>query len=464
MQTLVGLEESVNSWLPSDATGAPASSQISSKQLAELIRDAPKLTPLKTKVAALVEPEHCAHVEERLTAASNQYQTWAICWDCHSRWKLPMEWHRTASPKKPRAKASASSSAAEAFKKEIQGRMEAEMRAEFAHKVQEQALNSQSMMLQLRSTHAEVDQMRERLSNQAMANLEEMGQLQCAIEEDTRMKAQLSQMRWNQEVQQVMMNEYATMAMGQEVPRSSRLPPQRDAHVCRKNFTCGGGDSEGVQDCGSLAHGESGGGIGSEQQNGEEATEQVSDKVESGIPTQEVWVKLTGDGMAERVEEFSRCPHFGIQDVFVKDGNEAFAIADVEELVFEDECFVVLRQSVKDAAEDWLPEVEETALPRKTKKQLRRALNDGVVNQAFAVEVSEESSTPRGWLKFPTMEFLVQHALSRSAQTMAYRERLPSSRVLKMHSLSRSARFIARREWRLWHKDANSKLGSRMTS
>ena len=183
---------------------------------------------------------------------------------------------------------------------------------------------------------------------------------------------------------------------GTEVPRSSRLPPQRDAHVCRKNFTCGGGDSEGVQDCGSLAHGESGGGIGSEQQNGEEATEQVSDKVESGIPTQEVWVKLTGDGMAERVEEFSRCPHFGIQDVFVKDGNEAFAIADVEELVFEDECFVVLRQSVKDAAEDWLPEVEETALPRKTKKQLRRALNDGVVNQAFAVEVSEESSTPRG--------------------------------------------------------------------
>jgi hypothetical protein len=215
VQTLVGLEESVNSWLPSDATGAPASSQISSRQLAELIRDAPKLTPLKTKVAALVEPEHCAHVEERLTAASNQYQTWAICWDCHSRWKLPMEWHRTASPKKPRAKASASSSAAEAFKKEIQGRMEAEMRAEFAHKVQEQALNSQSMMLQLRSTHAEVDQMRERLSNQAMANLEEMGQLQCAIEEDTRMKAQLSQMRWNQEVQQVMMNEYATMAMGQ---------------------------------------------------------------------------------------------------------------------------------------------------------------------------------------------------------------------------------------------------------
>ena len=29
------------------------------------------------------------------------------------------------------------------------------------------------------------------------------------------MKAQLSQMRWNQEVQQIMMNEYATMAMGQ---------------------------------------------------------------------------------------------------------------------------------------------------------------------------------------------------------------------------------------------------------
>lgn len=107
-------------------------------------------------------------------------------------------------------------------------------------------------------------------------------------------------------------------------------------------------------------------------------------------------MRLTGDGMAERVEEFSRCPHFGIQDVFVKDGNEAFAIADVEELVFEDECFVVLRKSAKDAAEDWLPEVEETALPRKTKKQLRRALNDGVMNQVFAVEVSEESSSPRG--------------------------------------------------------------------
>ena len=214
IQTLVGLEESVNSWLPSEAAEAkPASSQISSRQLAELIREAPRLPPLKTKVAAIVEPEDCAHVEERLTAASNQYQTWAICWDCHARWKLPKEWHRVASPKKPRAKASAASSS-ESFK-EIRGRLEAEVRAEFANKVQEQSLNSQNMLMQLRSTHAEVDQLRERLSNQAMANLEEMGQLQCAMEEDRQMKHQVAQMKWNQGIQQFMLNEYATMAMGQ---------------------------------------------------------------------------------------------------------------------------------------------------------------------------------------------------------------------------------------------------------
>lgn len=184
---------------------------------------------------------------------------------------------------------------------------------------------------------------------------------------------------------------------GQDLSGGLRLSQCGDVSVCREDRSGGRSDSEGVGGVGQAAHREAGGIFHQTgAQECEEGSQQVTDEViGSSLPLQDVWVNVRGDGMVERVEAFSECPHFSLQGVFVKDQHETFAIYDIEELAFEDECFCVLRRSQKDLVEDFVDDVEETALPKKLKNQLRRALNDAVSQRRFAVEVSG-GSLPRG--------------------------------------------------------------------
>lgn len=91
LEALVGLEESVHSWLPAATTGAQHSTP-SSKQLAEHIVQADMLAPLKSKSKPTKNLEVCAHDEDKLVLGANQYTTWVTCRDCHCRWTAPRSW------------------------------------------------------------------------------------------------------------------------------------------------------------------------------------------------------------------------------------------------------------------------------------------------------------------------------------------------------------------------------------
>jgi hypothetical protein len=90
VQSLVGLEESVQLWLPSGTDGDQQLSLTSSEQLAEFIQIAEGMPPLQTKTKPPMEPEVCDHPGVRLTKGGNQHGKWVICLDCNARWKIPM--------------------------------------------------------------------------------------------------------------------------------------------------------------------------------------------------------------------------------------------------------------------------------------------------------------------------------------------------------------------------------------
>lgn len=98
LEALVGLEESVHSWLPADTAGTQLSTP-SSKQLAEHIAHADQLAPIKSKSNPAKNLETCRHEEDKLVMGANQYSSWVSCRDCHARWAAPRSW--TTIKKKP---------------------------------------------------------------------------------------------------------------------------------------------------------------------------------------------------------------------------------------------------------------------------------------------------------------------------------------------------------------------------
>ena len=122
VQMLVGLEESVHSWLPQAPTSTPLS-PMSSEQLAEAIITAEPLAPMKTKTAPAIEHSLCRHKSTRLATSHNQYSAWIVCWDCHSRWKIAKELVPTTTRRKPPPKEEtkgAGASSADRYEEEIQ--------------------------------------------------------------------------------------------------------------------------------------------------------------------------------------------------------------------------------------------------------------------------------------------------------------------------------------------------------
>lgn len=137
LQELIGLEESVNSWLP-QASADLQPSRLSSKQLAEYVVTAEPMKPLQGKTSVSKTVAECQHAMDRLTMGGNQYGSWVICWDCHSRWRAPPG--HVQEGKKTKAKAAAApASSGEEFKTQAaKEKIAMEIRAEFEKEYQSQ--------------------------------------------------------------------------------------------------------------------------------------------------------------------------------------------------------------------------------------------------------------------------------------------------------------------------------------
>ena len=107
LQQLIGLEDSVHGWLPSPGSAQKDSLHLSSEQLAEHIKTAQKLPPMKSKVRAVQEVETCGHPADRLQTGANQHAAWVNCLDCHQRWALPKQ--SSSKETKPQKSTAASS-------------------------------------------------------------------------------------------------------------------------------------------------------------------------------------------------------------------------------------------------------------------------------------------------------------------------------------------------------------------
>ena len=191
LQTLIGLEDSVNLWLPQESTEAP-SSPLSSKQLAEVIKDAELIAPMRAQVPPVKMRDQCPHVAERLATGANQHAGWIVCWDCHARWKVDKS---LVVPKvkkeKPKSKASAQmpalphvstpASSADLFQEEMRART-------MAHQKKEQIYQEHVASLQ---------------------------QLTTAGQDEVRnLRAELEMVAKEKKIQEIMMSEYGAMAMG----------------------------------------------------------------------------------------------------------------------------------------------------------------------------------------------------------------------------------------------------------
>jgi hypothetical protein len=201
VQSLVGLEESVQLWLPSGTDGDQQLSLTSSEQLAEFIQIAEGMPPLQTKTKPPMEPEVCDHPGVRLTKGGNQHGKWVICLDCNARWKIPMSPTAKLKPKSAAVKkvkeeqvkeeppSGAASSAAERFNLQ---RLEEQIRKKVGLEHQAQYADALKMMT-------------------------------CAVNEKSEqaeqiktLKMELMQTQHNLRVTTLMADSYGAMAIGQD--------------------------------------------------------------------------------------------------------------------------------------------------------------------------------------------------------------------------------------------------------
>lgn len=114
---------------------------------------------------------------------------------------------------------------------------------------------------------------------------------------------------------------------------------------------------------------------------------------------EETWVRLRQHGgVAERLRALQNTGFFEAKEVFVE-FEDGMCSTSIEELTEEDaECLVKINMNNKLRFEDELEEVEETALPKKVKTQLRAAeksRQESLEEKSFQVDVSEVFSKPR---------------------------------------------------------------------
>ena len=189
---------------------------------------------------------------------------------------------------------------------------------------------------------------------------------------------------------------------GPGVPPSPRLSRQRDAHLCRESpEVLGGGaaprrssDESERRDC----------------RDGETTSERFGSSQKCFIEgswcekggqneKQSTWVRLKRPtNLREKVKEFGKTGLFAVAGIFVEESEALLEVKDEAELDFEDECLVKVQETLRGRCEDEVEEAYEAALPRKLKKQLRKAfsyLSNRSESEQFPVAVSEVYSQPR---------------------------------------------------------------------
>lgn len=112
-------------------------------------------------------------------------------------------------------------------------------------------------------------------------------------------------------------------------------------------------------------------------------------------------MRLKGEGAKERMRAIEESAYYEIAELYIE-GVEGglFAVNYAEELEDGEHYVVKMRPTMKTLVEDEISEVEETALPKKTKTRLRRVEGqerrvEGEQGGTFAVDVAEVYSPPR---------------------------------------------------------------------
>ena len=203
---------------------------------------------------------------------------------------------------------------------------------------------------------------------------------------------------------------------GSEVSGAQRLPRCGDACIRPSAF----GGAEGSDAAGSSAEGncegeqqfsvesgaqrrrvgcDHGPRVGQERVTEDPREEHCHQQEQNPLKVEETWVRLKQHGgVAERLKVLQNKGFFEAKEVFVE-FEDGMCSTSVEDLTEEDvECLVKINMNSKVRFEDELEEVEETALPKKLKTQLRAAeksRQESLEEESFQVDVSEVFSQPR---------------------------------------------------------------------
>ena len=119
------------------------------------------------------------------------------------------------------------------------------------------------------------------------------------------------------------------------------------------------------------------------------------EEINKSSAEEKTWVRLTGDDVAEQVQQLMQTSYFTVERIFLETFEGMYEVKK-EELQSEGSCLVQIGSTTRFKVEDEVQEVEETALPKKVKTKLRRALQERAeVEEVLAVDVSEVFSPPR---------------------------------------------------------------------
>jgi hypothetical protein len=191
---------------------------MSSEQLAEHIMHADKLTPLKLKIAPVKKAEECVHPAARLTNGSNQFAAWVTCMDCHSRWKIPMIPRAAKQVKKEKVKKEKSASPV----REVRGPASNPELAALKEEC-ERLRGMEQMSRRLRREHQEEHSL-----------LVEELKTQMKAEQKTQ-RMEMQSMREALEIREVMMTEYASMALGSQYKQETKGYHDSEMYTYAKN-------------------------------------------------------------------------------------------------------------------------------------------------------------------------------------------------------------------------------------
>lgn len=368
-------------WLPQGLTEEKCSLACS-EDLAELIVGAPRLSPLKSKLNPVTEKEtDCPHPPSTLQRGGNQHIGWVSCMDCHARWKVSRKDAKKSEAKKmPAPKMTPQTrgtSSQEPFNAVNFARQMEEKYAEMAH-VHKDVMGQEMRMK--RAGGGKTD-----------ARGVEVGSTSVSAPQprDEGCKDGAEESRGCCGDQGAHVDGVCGDGHGKPIHGTQGLPRFRDVELCSEQEELARGDA-------SHRGGPAGAGRLSGPEVGLSNTHQdCTGEEEVQVPvSEENWLRLKGD-VAGQVERINQSGVFVVTEIYVEEGEEMVRIQEGE-VEDEEKCLVRIAPSLKMRMEEECEEVKETALPRKEKKRLKKALVSlQKAEETYAVDVSEVFSPPR---------------------------------------------------------------------